>query len=104
LALTGFRHTWTFDPAYSTFAVAGLGSHGDGKPDPDKLADLAKTNVESLEEWGYFTAAKVNGAQAKFAPPTDYSQTYDDHRLTLRFSLPLRARPKRKSAISKRCG
>jgi ABC-type uncharacterized transport system substrate-binding protein len=88
--LTGFRHTWTFDPAYSTFAVAGLDSHGDGKPDPDKLADLAKTNVESLEEWGYFTAAKVNGAQAKFAPPTDYSQTYDDHRLTLRFSLPLR--------------
>src|SRR3954470_2079634 len=88
--LTGFRHTWTFDPAYSTFAVAGLDSHGDGKPDPDKLADLAKINVESLEEWGYFTAAKVNGAQAKFAPPTDYSQTYDDHRLTLRSSLPLR--------------
>jgi len=88
--LIGFRHTWTFDPAYSAFAVAGLDSHGNGKPDPDKLAELAKTNVESLEEWGYFTAAKVNGTQAAFAPPTDYSQTYDQGQLTLRFFLPLK--------------
>ena len=48
----GFRHTWTFDPAYSAFAVAGLDTHKDGKPDPDKLAELAKTNVASSEEWG----------------------------------------------------
>src|SRR4051794_11536504 len=73
--LTGFRHTWTFDPAYSAFAVTGLDSHGDGKPDPDKLAELAKTNVESLEEWGYFTAAKVNGTSVEFARPAEYSQT-----------------------------
>ena len=67
--LIGFRHTWTFDQAYSAFAVAGLDSHGDGKPDPDKLAELAKTNVASLEEWGYFTAAKVNGAHGPGLSP-----------------------------------
>ena len=71
--------------------MAGLDSHGDGKPDPDKLAELAKTNVESLEEWSYFTAAKVNGAPAEFARPTHYSQTYDQGQLTLRFFLPLKA-------------
>ena len=89
--LAGFRHTWTFDPAYSAFAVAGLDSHRDGKPDPDKLAELAKTNIESLEEWSYFTAAKVNGAQVEFARPTDYNQTYDQGQLTLRIFLPLKA-------------
>jgi len=88
--LIGFRHTWTFDPAYSAFAVVGLDSHGNGKPDPDKLAELAKTNVASLEEWGYFSAAKVNGTQAEFAAPTDYGQTYDQGQLTLRFFLPLK--------------
>jgi ABC-type uncharacterized transport system substrate-binding protein len=97
--LTGFRHTWTFDPAYSAFAVTGLDSHRDGKPDPDKLAELAKTNVESLEEWSYFTAAKVNGTSVEFARPAEYSQTYDDHHLTLRFLLPLRAAVKAPKVI-----
>ena len=92
--LTGFRHTWTFDPAYSAFAVTGLDSRGDGKPDGDKLAELAKTNVESLAELDYFTSAKVNGAQAQFAPPSEYSQTYDQGELTLRFFLPLKAAAK----------
>ena len=98
--LTGFRHTWTFDPAYSAFAVTGLDSHRDGKPDPDKLAELAKTNVESLEEWSYFTAAKVNGTSVEFARPAEYSQTYDDHHLTLRFLLPLRAAVKAPKVIA----
>src|SRR3954453_11579581 len=97
--LTGFRHTWTFDPAYSAFAVTGLDSHGDGKPDPDKLAELAKTNVESLEEWSYFTAAKENGTSVEYAHPAEYSQSYDDPNLTLRFLLPLRAAVKAPKVI-----
>ena len=72
--LIGFRHTWTFDPAYSAFAVTGLDSHRDGKPDPDKLAELAKTNVESLEEWGYFTAAMVNRPVSASTPRWSFLQ------------------------------
>src|SRR3954453_7199235 len=45
--LMGFHHTWTFDPAYSAIAVMGLDSHHNGKPDPDQLAELARTYVES---------------------------------------------------------
>jgi ABC-type uncharacterized transport system substrate-binding protein len=88
--LMGFHHTWTFDPAYSAIAVMGLDSHHNGKPDPDQLAELAKTYVESLEEWSYFTAVKVDGAQAEFARPTRYSQTFGRGQLTLRFFLPLK--------------
>jgi len=96
----GFRHIWTFDPAYSAFAVMGLDSHHNGKPDPDQLAELAKTNIESLEEMSYYTSAKVNGAKAEFARPTEYSQTYDNGRLTLRFFLPLKAAVKAPKVIA----
>lgn len=88
--LTGFQHTWTFDPAYSAFATLGLDTNRDGKPDPDRLSELAKTNISSMEEFGYFTAAKVNGLNASFGAPTDYGLSFGDHRLTLRFTLPLR--------------
>ena len=98
--LTGFRHTWTFDPAYSAFAVTGLDSKGDGKPDLDKLAELAKINVESVAEWNYFTAAKINGAQARFAAPSEYNQTYEHGQLTLRFFLPLEAAVKAAKTIA----
>src|SRR4051795_13395477 len=98
--LTGFRHTWTFDPAYSAFAVMGLDSRRDGKPDADQLAELAKTNIESLEEMSYYTAAKVNGAKAEFARPAEYSQTSDKGRLPLRFFLPLKAAVKAPKVIT----
>lgn len=89
--LVGFRHSWTFDPAYSAYAVQGMGPRRDGVPDPGELAALAKANIEALEEWNWYTSAKVNGAAAEFAPPTEYGQTLADGRLTLRFLVPLKA-------------
>lgn len=94
--LTGFQHTWTFDPAYSAFATLGLDTNRDGKPDPDKLRELAKTNISSMEEFGYFTVAKVNGLKAAFEAPTDYEISFGDSRLTLRFTLPLKTPAKAK--------
>jgi hypothetical protein len=41
--LLALRHTWTFDPAYSAFAVMGLDKDGDGKPDPNELGKMAAT-------------------------------------------------------------
>src|SRR3954447_3736547 len=96
--LTGFRHTWTFDQAYSAFAVTGLDSHRDGKPDPDKLVELANSALESLKEFKYFTQLKVNGRAALFDAPADYGYTFSDGRLTLRFTLPIKAPSKVKVA------
>jgi len=50
---------------YSAFAVQGLGK--DGKPPTrEELAPLAKTNVESLAEFEFFTFAKQGGANSSF--------------------------------------
>ena len=63
--IIGLRHAWEFDEMYSAFAVQGLGK--DGKPPTrEELAPLAKTNVESLAEFEFFTFAKQAGAKVKF--------------------------------------
>lgn len=88
--LRAVRHDWTFDEAYSAFAVQGLETGPDGRPKADKLAELAKVNVESLSEFDYFTAGKANGAKLAFAAPVDPSVTFDNGQLTLRFRLPVK--------------
>jgi ABC-type uncharacterized transport system substrate-binding protein len=88
--IIGFRHIWTFDEMYSAFATQGLGK--DGKPPTkEELAPLAKTNVESLAEFQYFTVAKTGPKYYEFDAPKDYELEADDKKLvTLRFTLPLK--------------
>lgn len=88
--MTGIRHHWTFDAAYSAFAVQGLDANGDGKLTPNELQDLAKENVESLADFNYFTSLKAGGVRQAFGAPGDYGMTYDDEQVTLHFLLPLK--------------
>lgn len=89
--IAAIRHIWTFDEMYSAFAIQGLGK--DGKPPTtEELAPLAKTNVESLADFQYFTAAKTGPTYYEFGAPTDYTLEADDKKIvTLRFTLPLKA-------------
>ncbi|WP_342394867.1 DUF1007 family protein [uncultured Rhodoblastus sp.] len=88
--IAAIRHSWTFDEMYSAFAAQGLGK--DGKPPTkEELAPLAKTNVESLAEFQYFTLAKTGPKAYEFGEPRDYELEADDKKLvTLRFTLPLK--------------
>jgi ABC-type uncharacterized transport system substrate-binding protein len=88
--LAGIRQTWTFDEAYSAYMTINLDSKHDGVPDPDKLADLARTNLTSIAEFGFFTQAKANGKEVAFGPPEAPVQTFANRRLTLQFLLPLK--------------
>ena len=42
------KHRWTFDEAYSSYAVQGLDANNDGVYSREELADLAKVNTGSL--------------------------------------------------------
>lgn len=88
--ITAVRHSWTFDEAYSSYATQGLDKDGDGKLSASELADLAKVNVDSLSDFGYFTKGKANGKALSFASPTDYSLDFQNGRLTLDFTLPVK--------------
>lgn len=89
--VTEIRHAWTFDEAYSVYAVQGLDTNKDGVWTREELAELAKVNVESLSEFGFFTVAKANGKAQEFNTPKDYALAFDKKNLTLTFTLPLKA-------------
>jgi ABC-type uncharacterized transport system substrate-binding protein len=83
------RNDWVFDEMYSAFAVQGLEKNGQ-LATKDQLAPLAKTNVESLAEYDYFTYGKAGGKQLVFAKPIDYwLEERADKRVVLHFTLPL---------------
>lgn len=87
--ITAIRNAWVFDPLYSAFVTQGLGKDG-GTATREELAPLAKSNVESLAEFDYFTHAKAGGAPLVFGPPQDYTlEEQADKSVVLRFTLPL---------------
>ena len=96
-SITGIRHAWSFDDMFSTFATQGLESKEKGKFTREELAPLAKVNVESLKEFGYFTFATADGTKAELTDPAPgYWLDYKDEVLTLNFVLPFKAPVKAK--------
>ncbi|AMJ61343.1 DUF1007 family protein [Bosea sp. PAMC 26642] len=88
--VTALQHVWSFDEAYSAYITQGLDKNGDGKLTPDELTELAKVNIESLPEVGFFTIAKANGKVQEFGTPTQASLAFENKILTLTYTLPLK--------------
>ena len=90
--ISTIRHSWTFDEAYSAYAVTGMKPGADGRITRKDLEDLSKLNVESLSEFGFFTVLKAGRTAVKFnEPPPGYYLEHDGKALTLHFDLPLQA-------------
>jgi ABC-type uncharacterized transport system substrate-binding protein len=94
------KHAWTFDDMFSVFATQGIESKTKGEFTREELLPLAKTNVESLKDFDYFTLATANGKKAEFTDPeADYYVEFKDSLLTLHFTLPLKAPVKAKDLV-----
>ena len=87
--ITAIRHHWLFDEAFSAYALQGLDADRDGTFSAAELEPLAKENVESLSDFGYFTFLSLGDYQAGFAAPKDYYIELSGDRLLLHFTLPL---------------
>ena len=87
--ITGFRHKWTFDEGYTSFAIDGLDTNGDGIYSEDELKPLAQTNIEALKEFEYFTFPFIKETKLPTKAPVDYRLEYKNKLLTLTFTLPL---------------
>ncbi|MFZ0494909.1 MAG: DUF1007 family protein [Methylocella sp.] len=98
--IAAIRHAWTFDEMYSAFVTEGQGKPGQLLT-KEELAPLAKTNVESLTEFDYFTYAKEASQKVEFGTPTDYSlEQREDKLVVLRFTLPLKTPASASKAFS----
>jgi ABC-type uncharacterized transport system substrate-binding protein len=88
--LTAITNIWKFDEAFSQLAIEGRDTNGDGNLGEDELHDLAKLNVESLSQYGFFTYLTLADAEAPLLPPVEYRLEFDRRNLTLSYTLPLR--------------
>ena len=80
---------WRFDEFYSVFAIEGLDKNGDGRYDAAELRPLAEVNIQSLEEYRYFTYVRVDGEDPAYGAVSDFGSRFEDGILSLRFVLPL---------------
>jgi ABC-type uncharacterized transport system substrate-binding protein len=89
--VTGVRHHWTFDEAYTAYVTQGLDKNNDGKLTPEELQELADENAASLNEFGYFTVLKARGKPQSFDPPREARMTMEKTQVAMSFLLPLKA-------------
>ena len=98
--LAAIKQAWTFDDAFSAFALQGMEKQKDGSYGDDVLKPLAEVNVTSLKEYDYFVRGKTATGKIAFKDPVDYYLTYENETLTLHFTLPLKTPITAKSALS----
>ena len=98
--VTGVRHHWTFDEAYTSYVTQGLDKNNDGKLTPEELQELADENAASLNEFDYFTVLKARGKPQGFDSPREARMTMEKNQVAMSFFLPLKAPASPSGAVS----
>jgi ABC-type uncharacterized transport system substrate-binding protein len=98
--VTGVRHHWTFDEAYTAYVTQGLDKNNDGKLAPEELQELADENAASLNEFDYFTVLKARGKPQTFDAPREARMTMEKTQVSMSFLLPLKAPVAPSGAVS----
>ncbi len=86
-SLVGITQSWLFDELYTAMAIQGLDKDGDGVYSREELAELAKINMEGIEEYGYFTDARLGEKRLGVKERDDYWLEHKDGVLTLHFTV-----------------
>ncbi|MET1412821.1 DUF1007 family protein [Roseibium sp. HPY-6] len=66
------KHVFRFDDAFTAFAIQGFDTNQDGIYSREELAELAKVNVESMADYGYFTFGDNTRVELDFTAPTEF--------------------------------
>lgn len=98
--VTGIRHHWTFDEAYTAYVTQGLDKNGDGKFSPEELQGLADENAASLIEFEYFTVLKARGKPQTFDQPREARMSMTGKQVAMSFFLPLKTPVPPSGAVS----
>lgn len=85
--VTGLRHAWSFDSAFSAWMIQGLDTNGDRETSPEELQPLADENMVGLAEYGFYTSAGDDDAPMVFQPVGDQRMVYEDGKVTLSYSV-----------------
>lgn len=83
------HNSWTFDEAYSAWAVQGLDANLDGALSPQELQPLANDNMQGLSEYEYYTFAGEGPDNLRFAFGSNPAMDMTGRRQTLNFDVAL---------------
>lgn len=96
--VTELRNVWRFDDLFSASVLLDFDKNSNGTLDPDELAEVGQTVLDSLAEYNYYTTISDNGKQVKVAKPSEITADFKDNQLLLIFAakpaepLPLKGR------------
>ncbi len=96
--VTELRNVWRFDDLFSASVLLDFDKNSNGTLDPDELAEVGQTVLDSLAEYNYYTTISDNGKQVKVAKPSEITADFKDNQLLLIFA------PKRQSRCRSRAG
>nr|WP_256372791.1 DUF1007 family protein [Roseibium sp. RKSG952] len=65
-------HVFRLDDAFTAFAIQGFDTNNDGVYTREGLAELAKVNIESMADFGYFTFGDNTRVELDFSAPETY--------------------------------
>lgn len=85
--LASIHDRWTFDDAYSEWAVQGLDANHDGKLTREELQSLANDNLKGLADYHFYTSAGEGTDNLNFPRASNGTLDYIDRRLVLNFDI-----------------
>jgi ABC-type uncharacterized transport system substrate-binding protein len=81
------RNVWRFDEMFSASVVMDFDKNSNAALDPDELAEVGQTVLESLEEFSYYTTITEDGKSIKIAKPDAINVDYKDGQLLMFFTV-----------------
>lgn len=85
--ISELRNVWRFDEMFSASVVMDFDKNSNAQLDPDELAEVGKTVLESLEEFSYYTTITEDGRAIKVAKPDVINVDYKDGQLLMFFTV-----------------
>ncbi|MDF1633840.1 DUF1007 family protein [Mycoplana sp. MJR14] len=81
------RNVWRFDEMFSSSVVLDFDKNSNLKLDPDELAEVGQTVLESLEEFHYYTTITEDGKDVKVGKPDAINVDFKDGQLLMFFTV-----------------
>ncbi|MBD8556405.1 DUF1007 family protein [Rhizobium sp. CFBP 8762] len=86
-AISELRDVWRFDEMFSASVLMDFDKNANTKLDPEELAEVSKTVLESLEEYNYYTSITQDGKNIPVLKPDTIHVDFQDGRLLMFFSV-----------------
>ena len=81
------RNVWRFDEMFSSSVILDFDKNSNGQLDPDELAEVGQTVLESLEEFSYYTTITEDGKTVKVGKPDAINVDFKDGQLLMFFTV-----------------